>query len=107
MTDDLTGRENCYVCETCRGVLNTVHRVHGTTPFMLGCRATAGCRGWMRSQWYPPTRPTGVPAPSHEWYKPGKSGYRKLSPEMRDHVDRGGLLLRPIAVLEPQEAARG
>lgn len=35
--DDLTGRENCYVCETCRGVLNTVH--HDELPLFVEAKA--------------------------------------------------------------------
>ena len=32
-----------------------------------------------------------------EWYKPTGEEYEKLSPEMKEYVDKGGLDMRPVA----------
>jgi hypothetical protein len=40
--------------------------------------------------------PADTPEPGWEWFKPEGSEYRKLSREMRKHVDKGGLDIRRI-----------
>jgi hypothetical protein len=82
-------RINQYTCRTCGGVITTVDRNEGTTPWMLACRATDGCTGSMFSSMY---RVAPYLTPEWEWYKPEKLP----KGEMREHVQMGGLLLRKI-----------
>lgn len=84
---------NIYTCRKCRGHIVTRHVDDGVTPFTLGCRVTDGCSGWMYSSMYRVYDQTM--RASHEWYKPADEEYRKLSVSIRQHVDKGGVLLRP------------
>jgi len=86
-------RINQYTCETCGGVITTIDRVPGTTPFSLVCRATPGCNGRSYSSMY---RVQPGLTPTHEWYKPDKL---PRDPGMRQHVQMGGLLIRPVEKL--------
>lgn len=91
------GRKNIYTCRTCGGKTITVDVDDGVTPFMLGCRASGNegdCKGMAESSFY--RVPTDTPDAAWEWFKPTGSEYRKLSREMREHVDKGGLDLRKI-----------
>jgi len=81
---------NQYTCSECKQTITTIDRHEGTTPFMLPCKATPGCRGLMVSAMYAVDQTL---APTHEWYKPGKL---PKNPGMREHVAQGGLLIRPI-----------
>ena len=91
------GAENAYTCQTCRKTVVTINRAEGTTPFMLSCQVTAGCSGRMTSHFY--KLPQDAPEPSIEWYRPAtRRAIRRLSDWERDHVQRGGLLYRKIAV---------
>ena len=110
---------NIYTCNTCGGRIVTVDLVEGTTPFMVGCRVTEHdaklranedglaieelrglwdtlkCKGDMYSSFY--RVPPDAPEPTWEWYKPDAKEYAKLPlVTRRDHVDKGGLLLRRI-----------
>jgi hypothetical protein len=79
----------------------TVDIDEGVTPFMIGC-TQPGCGGHAFSTFYPKTpRPSFYPQPSHEWYKPDARELGKLSAGERDHVARGGLLMRPRTNAEP------
>ena len=100
-------RLNAYYCETCERYVVTVDRDEGVTPMMLACRADGdptapgfdGCKGTSRSMGYPKQPwPTEAPdpVPTWEWFTPEGEDYLALSDAMRDHVDRGGLDLRPI-----------
>lgn len=84
-------RINQYTCTSCSGVITTIDRDHGVTPFMLACRATEGCHGTMHSHLY---RVAPGLTPDHEWYKP--TSLKGLTAGMRDHVEMGGLLIRKI-----------
>lgn len=89
---ELDWRLNVYHCKN--GHLTTTVDVDtGVTPFRMGC-PHAGCNDDATSSFYPKERPIPevVPAPSHEWYRPTDT--TKLSDGTKDHVDRGGLLLR-------------
>lgn len=81
-------RVNQYTCSTCRGVITTFDRDFGTTPAMMACRATDGCDGTMQSARYLVDQTL---KPDYEWYKPAKL---PRDPNMRQHVQMGGLLLR-------------
>lgn len=109
MSGTLVGRENVYTCEVCGAQLVTVDRDPGTTPFMVTCGDynAGGCGGHMTSAFYPNgPRPPHISAPTHEWYRPNdaeltaecaKHKHRPGVPTaIREHVTRGGLLLRPI-----------
>lgn len=87
------GRKNIYTCRTCRGHIVTRDADEGVTPFMLACRATPGCQGLMHSSMYRVF--DGTMAASHEWYKPDVA--QVMEPGTRRHVEKGGLVLRPIA----------
>jgi hypothetical protein len=90
----LVGKLNIYTCEKCRGHIVTVDRDEGTTPFMVGCRATEGCSGMMESSFYRVWDQRM--APQFEWYRPDATEVATLKLVARDHVQRGGLLLRAL-----------
>lgn len=101
------GRENVYECRACGRHLVTIDRDEGTTPMFMRClpeRTPGGCGEMMASHGYPtPPRPAHIAAPTHEWYKPTDEellaecrGDPTHAPWIRDHVQRGGLLIRPI-----------
>ncbi len=84
-------RLNLYTCVACRGEVVTIDTDKGVTPFMISCRATPGCRGFMRSSFYhcDPAR-----VAQFEWYRP--ETIKGLDPATIEHVMKGGLLLRPL-----------
>lgn len=105
----MKGEKNAYWCRDCHGYVVTLDVEDGVTPMFLACRVGGEpdkdrCSGTMESMMYPsepwpdkdgfghaiPTEPTW------EWYKPRRREYRKLDAASRDHVDKGGLLLRRI-----------
>lgn len=92
MRESLDGRKNIYVCEKCSGFIVTRDKDEGTTPFMMKCRATEGCRGMMMSSMYRVF--DGRMKASHEWFKPDSAG--GLNAATAEHVKMGGLLLREI-----------
>lgn len=93
MTDK--DRINRYTCTTCCKSIITVDRDEGTTPMMLGCRASPGCSGLMHSSFY-----RGVSGrPTFEWRKPTPAEYATASPGMRAHFAQGGLDIHPIETL--------
>jgi len=103
----LVGRENVYVCTRCHGLTVTIDVDAGTTPFAIDCRASGrrgDCRALAHSSFYPEgPRPTHIPPPAWEWYKPSDVEARradKKAPGMLDHARRGGLFLRPRAVAQ-------
>lgn len=87
--------ENAYHCGTCGRNTVTIDVHPGVTPIFTTCRATSGCTGQATSSGYPTApRPDNLPAPAWEWYRPGCMEYAHLNRDRRDHVDKGGLLLR-------------
>lgn len=93
-------RVNIYACETCGGYTMTIDLHRGTTPFTIYCRASGkvgDCPGLATSWGYPPDRPipAHLPAPAWEWYRPTGEEYERLTPEMQEHVNKGGLDIRP------------
>ena len=89
---------NVYTCDTCGGRIVTKNLVEGTTPFSLSCLATTNCRGTMYSCIYQCDQTL---APTHEWFLHDitKAGVRKRLgrvPGMIEHVEQGGLDLRPV-----------
>lgn len=99
-------RKNAYTCDICGESVVTIDRDEGVTPFTLHCYATRDCDGTMRSQFYAQDEKTeGQPA--YEWRKPTRAEYRRMSPAMREHVDKGGLDIYPLEAVEgPSEGIR-
>lgn len=113
---DKLPRYNVYVCEYgCHTI--TVDVDKGTTPFMIKCASKprpnrpiakkylgedGECIGTAKSTFYPTK---GVPdnvVATHEWYKPNYLELQHFhSPDEREHVERGGLLMRPRTDKEP------
>lgn len=86
------GRKNLYTCDTCRGEVVTIDADKGVTPFMISCRATQGCKGFMSSNFYhcDPNR-----VAKFEFYRPETlDGFAR---ETKEHCLKGGLLLRPVS----------
>lgn len=83
------GQRNRYICQRCRGSIDTIDIDWGVTPFMTRCRINDRCGGEMKSSFYR----VGSPAhATHEWYRPSR--LHGLSPAEISHVMNGGLLLR-------------
>lgn len=104
------GTLNAYQCKKCRGHVVTVHKDPGTTPMFLGCRVAGyptedSCDGQMVSGMYRPFSPE-LGEPTWEWYSPPPSEYHRLPRMQQDHVDQGGLLLRPITESESTDASQ-
>lgn len=87
------GKLNIYVCEKCKGHIVTKDIDEGTTPFMVGCKATLNCDGKMLSSFYRVYDQTM--RHSYEWYAP--SVLEKLTPAEIDHVKHFKLLMRKAA----------
>ena len=88
------GKKNVYVCQLCGGSVVTIDIEDGVTPFMIGCKSTAGCDGDMYSSFYSVDQSL---SPQFEWYKPTIDQYPKEHQEaMRHHIENGGLEIRKI-----------
>lgn len=107
------GARNAYMCKKCHGFVVTVHVDPGVTPMFLACRVNGEpaarvedvvCDGQMVSGMYRPFSEE-LGEPTYEWYAPDKREYSRLPFRMRDHVDLGGLLLRPILTESESETA--
>lgn len=101
-------RFNNYRCQY--GCLNvTVDVDNGVTPYMIKCTSISKpgrklvpeltgkdgeCVGMATSSMYPTE---GIPAnlkATYEWYKPSQEEMLKLHEQQKEHVSKGGLLLR-------------
>jgi len=112
------GKINGYVCDTCNRATYIVHVADGVTPMFLACRAEgvepaeAECKGQATSMMYPtpPVPDYVVAAVMWEWFGAEPPPKRRfdfqtkrfyfppdpLTPDEREHVSKGGLLLRPL-----------
>lgn len=86
------GKVNIYVCKEGHKTI-TIDSVEGVTPFLIKCRCTGGCDELAQSSMY---RVDQAQRPGYEWYKPDKKEFNNLDEGMKDHVNRGGLLLRRV-----------
>ncbi len=87
-------RINVYVCPKCKGETITINAVDGLTPFLIKCRSVGGCHEEMaQSSFY---RVDQNLIPTYEWYRPDQAELAGLDEGVRDHVQRGGLILRRI-----------
>lgn len=95
------GRFNVYTCPDGHQTV-TLDVDDGVTPMFLGCRhdgTETACNLMAESACYP-----DGPMPESlreayeefgwEWYRPSMKWARRQGPEMLDHVERGGLVLR-------------
>jgi hypothetical protein len=107
------GARNAYQCQKCKGHVVTVHVDPGVTPMFLACRVNGEpaarvedviCDGQMVSGMYRPFSEE-LGEPTYEWYTPEKREYSRLPFRTKDHVDMGGLLLRPIITKSESETA--
>lgn len=94
------GKRNAYTCEKCAKVVITEDLEEGVTPFLIGCLATEGCMGMMRSACYRVTGPEI--RPHYHWRKPTKQEYKAMSKPMKQHIDQGGLEIYPVVNVEPR-----
>lgn len=87
------GRYNGYICEKCDKGWLTLDIDQGVTPMFSPCFATEGCDGQAHSMGYPQGDPPAqLGAPIIHWYKPTEGEFKQLTPELQDHVRRGGLI---------------
>jgi hypothetical protein len=99
---EAAGQVNRYDCQSCGDHIVTVNVVEGVTPFMISHRDDAGsvaCSGRMYSCFY---RVDQDLEPTHEWYRPTRKQvvrrFRRqpdVLASMLEHVEKGGLDLRP------------
>lgn len=90
------GARNSYRCEKCQGTIVTVNLADGVTPFMVKCRAhwpDTSCDGMAQSGFYRIDQST---PPGWGWHRPGEAELSNLAEDVREHVQRGGLLLRKL-----------
>lgn len=97
--DSRVGRVNAYRCDECKGLTVTIDVDAGVTPMFLACRASGqpgDCEGRAMSMGYPPGDPPNfvMEKLAWEWFRPTRLELLKHNAEVRDHVARGGLLLR-------------
>jgi hypothetical protein len=86
------GKKNIYICQSRGHQTVTIDREDGVTPFMIRCRFP-DCTSMAESSFY---RVDQTLEAFHEWYRPDAAERAKLHPATLEHVERGGLLLRPI-----------
>lgn len=83
--------KNVYVCDenaSHRQVTVDIHR--GVTSFLKKC-PVKGCSGIGTSSMYIVVDDA---EPEWEWFRPSRDEYKGLNPEMKEHVIRGGLMIR-------------
>jgi hypothetical protein len=81
-----------------------VHVDGGVTPMFLACRAEgvdpseAKCKGRAVSLMYPSQPPPEwvVDEVKWEWFRPTSAEFNALDEASREHVQKGGVLLRPL-----------
>lgn len=92
---------NGYKCEGCKRVAITIDVHRGVTPMFKSCLVNPEfCKGTMQSMMYPgdgakPSDEYLEGKPLFHWYRPGMQEFITLEQGSKDHVMRGGLLIRP------------
>jgi hypothetical protein len=84
------GKKNIYKCEAAH-ITVTIDRDEGVTPFMIKCPE---CGEYARSKMYHPQ--CQFFDPKYEWYSPDTAERETLPASSLEHVERGGLLIRPL-----------
>lgn len=94
MTDgSFKGQRNIYMCASCGHGFVSEDVDDGVTPFATPC-LHPGCGGFAQSFFYrAPQEALARVNPALEWYRP--TAVELLTPAVRDHVDKGGLISRP------------
>lgn len=90
---------NTYICRVCGRAIATRCDDCGTTPFIIGCRATPGCKGFMESQF---GRMKEGLTPTYEWYRMSDSKIPTMTSGECDHHLAGGAFLRKIETKRPK-----
>jgi hypothetical protein len=101
MSNSTRGDVNGYFCKECGEHTFVVHVDDGVTPMFLACRASGdveACKGMGTSLMYPePPIPDYVlDRVGWEWYRPDEAELRGMDEGMREHIERGGVALRPL-----------
>lgn len=91
-----SGAVNAWKCDACGLLTVAVHVDEGVTPMVLACRRVEGCPGMGKSLFYVPLHPDVVELLAWEWYRPTERWTRRQDPEMRRHIEQGGLVIRPL-----------
>lgn len=94
---DNTGKENVYDCK-CGWCAKTIDRDCGVTPFLIRCE---NCNELAQSRFYILSLEWRMRRNTHEWYRPHNC--ENLSSQEREHVLKGGLLLRKIVIEDKAE----
>lgn len=87
------GKLNAYKCTDCGAEIVTIDRAEGTTPFQLGCVASASCKGHMVSAMY---RIEQTATPAFEWYRATDAEAIAMGGGSLQHHEMGGLFIRRI-----------
>lgn len=86
------GKKNIYLCPSCGHGFVSLDVDEGTTPFMTKC---LNCSDMAQSMCYAaPQEVLGRIAPALEWYLPSPNAVKKMSPAVKSHVEKGGLISR-------------
>lgn len=97
----LVGKKNIYFCSECGHGFVTVDRDNGVTPFMTTCDR-APCAAAAYSFFYrAPQEMLKNIEPAYEWYRPSEEDLAGKSDQVKDHVARGGLLMRRYRATAP------
>lgn len=81
---------NIYTCKDCGDHIVTKDLHEGATPFVIRCGKCG--TGYMYSSFY---RVWDLRmSPTHVWYKPDADELQQLAPGVKEHAEKGGLLLR-------------
>ncbi len=83
-------RLNIYSCLKCNWNMLSEDIDEGVTPFMMPCR----CGGDMYSNFYKIDKAYQYHPADIKWYKPTNEEISKLTKEMKEHVDNGGLCFK-------------
>jgi hypothetical protein len=85
-------RRNAYFCSHCRKTTITVDVDSGVTPMFILCPYCSATASSFMYQ-LPGCMHINIKA-DYEWYHPIGLDYDKLSVGEKDHVDKGGLIMR-------------
>jgi len=94
------GLVNVYECGACDKEIVTINLCTGVTPASAACPFCGNLMG-MWSRWYNLSRPPRYRhldplRVTHAWYRPTMPSVVHAHPAELEHVQRGGLLLKPL-----------
>ena len=85
------GKKNIYICLYGHKLI-TIDRDDGQAPFTVKCQV-AGCQTMAESMRYNVAQNI---VPTHEWFVPDREHKKRLGFHLRNRVEGGGMILRPI-----------